>query len=172
MIDIPPSIPVSHVGMKCRISRFLLNRFAAEAGASRGREICGLLLGEANRITDAVAVPNVANDQALGFVLDSHAHLRIGREARERGLRILGHYHSHPSGNPRPSANDARNAEEPGVLWLIVVGGEQSLWISRAGGTVEGAFDPVVMEVETTALQPRRADANRGRGTTMAPQGR
>jgi proteasome lid subunit RPN8/RPN11 len=138
--------------MKCRISRFLLNRFADEARAAGGREVCGLLLGEQGHITHAVAVANVASDPASGFSLESRAHLRSSRFARERGLRIVGHYHSHPSGDPRPSADDARNAGDPDVLWLIVTATEQVMWISRAGGVVEDAFDPVRIVVESTSV--------------------
>jgi proteasome lid subunit RPN8/RPN11 len=155
MIDIPPSIRVQNLGMKCRISRQVLHRCASEASRSPGLESCGLLLGQKGWVREAVALPNRSPDPARAFGLDPEEQLHASRELRQQGHHIVGHYHSHPGGSAVPSRTDADHAERQGVYWLIVTSEEQRLWISRPGGRVEGAFEPVVLEVdETTALQP------------------
>ncbi len=110
-------------------------------------EHCGLLVGSDGAIADLVAIPNVSASPASSFELDPAAHLAAARHAREQGKRIVGHYHSHPSGDASPSHADARRAREQGLYWLILGGGEARLWISRAGGSMLGAFEPVELEV-------------------------
>ncbi|MDB5697485.1 MAG: hypothetical protein JWN69_289 [Alphaproteobacteria bacterium] len=163
--------------MKCRISRDLLDRFAAEAEAAAPREVCGLLLGNRGMISASVALPNSADDPFRGFAIAPADQFAAARAARAAGLRILGCYHSHPSGVTTPSLADAAQAGEAGFYWMIVHGARRRLWISRTQGKVAGRFDPVELEIvetpafqETTALQPAGAGANRRRGTSLAPR--
>jgi proteasome lid subunit RPN8/RPN11 len=44
------------------------------------------------------------------------------KKARASGAAIIGCYHSHPEGAPRPSARDLAGAKEEDFLWLIVAG--------------------------------------------------
>lgn len=136
--------------MRCEISRRLLDHLAGRARAFPGEEICGLLLGETGRIVDAVATRNSAPDPTSSFALDASDHLMTSRRARERGLRIVGHYHSHPGGSPWPSRADAGQAEQQGVYWLIFGSGQWRLWVSRRGGPVHGAYHPVAMAADHT----------------------
>ena len=117
-----------------------LQRSAAAAG---NREICGLLLGRPDLIDEAVPIPNASADPMRGFELDPASHLAASRAARQAGKTVVGHYHSHPSGNASPSTADALLAEEQGRLWLILARGEARLWDSRRGGKVLNAFEPV-----------------------------
>jgi proteasome lid subunit RPN8/RPN11 len=135
------------MGMKARISRSLLDRCGAEAARAAPLEACGLLLGSPGRIMDGVAIPNAAADPRNGFELELRAHIAAARQARSQGMSIIGHYHSHPSGDARPSVRDAAQALEEGVLWLIL-GNEASLWMARAGGRWLGAFDPVQLAID------------------------
>jgi len=133
--------------MKWTISRGLAERLRAEAKAAGKSEICGLLLGREGRIEAAAPVPNVAPDPRRAFLLDPATHLRVSREARQGGTRIIGCYHSHPGGDPRPSALDAAHAAEQGFHWLILADDGETLWRSRTGGPVAGAFEPVALEI-------------------------
>jgi proteasome lid subunit RPN8/RPN11 len=133
--------------MKCRISRFLLDSIADRCAARPTLESCGLLLGEEGEILAAVDVPNRAADPARRFELDSAAHLATSRAARGAGMRIIGHYHWHPSGSAMPSTDDRLAADRDGVYWLILAATDRRLWISRRGGSLEGAFDPVALSL-------------------------
>ncbi|MBK5264824.1 MAG: M67 family metallopeptidase [Alphaproteobacteria bacterium] len=121
--------------MDVRISRDLLDRILADAAHGQGEERCGLLLGEADHIRDVRFAANVALDPTRHFELDPAILLATHKSARAGGARILGHYHSHPSGTVVPSAIDAQCAAPDGSLWLIVAGAQAALW--RATGTGE-----------------------------------
>lgn len=98
--------------------------FAALSG-SFPEEGCGLLLGRRDAaavgIERVVASPNIAENREKTFEIDPGLRLRTQREARGAGLEIVGHFHSHPFGEPAPSDTDrARAALEPDLIWLIM----------------------------------------------------
>jgi desampylase len=127
--------------MKLQISRTLLDDLRARAAASPDAEICGLLLGGGGEVREARACANVAADPRDSFEIDPSALIAAHRAARQGGPALLGHYHSHPNGDPRPSARDAA-AAEPGSYWIIIGGGELRCWL--AGD--ERSFRPVGIE--------------------------
>jgi proteasome lid subunit RPN8/RPN11 len=82
-------------------------------------ECCGLLIGTAESIVEAARTANLASDPNR-FEMDPGDHIRARREARTRGLDVLGFYHSHPRSPAVPSARDRAEAWYPGYLYLIV----------------------------------------------------
>ncbi|WP_336972115.1 M67 family metallopeptidase [Sphingobium aromaticiconvertens] len=128
--------------MDVRISRTLLEEILVAAAGQR-QEICGLLLGGEGRIDAILPAANVAADPARHFELDPAVLLGAHRAARAGGPRIVGHYHSHPSGHSVPSATDAACAVPDGSLWLIVGGGEGRLWRAASEGDGGVRFDAV-----------------------------
>ncbi len=108
------------------------------AQAALPAEACGLLLGTALHVERAEPAANVAAHPERSFEIDPATLLRWHREARGLGLQVVGHYHSHPNGLPRPSATDAARAAEDGQLWIIVAADALTGWIRTADG-----FDPV-----------------------------
>ncbi|MDO6413256.1 M67 family metallopeptidase [Sphingomonas sp. BIUV-7] len=109
------------------ISRQCLDRLIALAAASPSREICGLLFGTEDRIDAVVPTANVAVRPEDMFEIDPAALIAAHRAERAGGARLVGHYHSHPSGSLLPSSRDMV-AAEPGRLWLILARGEAGLW--------------------------------------------
>jgi proteasome lid subunit RPN8/RPN11 len=146
--------------MKCRISSALLSRLVTEAGRAGENEICGLLLGSQRIIADALAAPNVAGDPRARFEIDPAVHLAASRTARNIGQAIVGCYHSHPNGPAVPSEGDSKHAWQSGFYWLIVAKGDARLWIADTSGGLM-RFSPVLLEIETIALQPSSPLANR-----------
>lgn len=130
-----------------------MDRLLVEAAASTDREVCGLLFGSGDSIDGAEATANVAADPTRWFEIDPAALFAAIRAERGGGPRILGHYHSHPSGSPEPSAHDAAAALDAGRLWLILGHGEALLWRAVPGGVMQGGFEAVRLVVE---------DGNRG----------
>ncbi len=134
--------------MTIRISRALMDRLLVEAAADPDREVCGLLFGTDDSIEAAEAAVNVAADPARWFEVDPAALFGAIRAERAGGPRLLGHYHSHPSGSSAPSAHDAAAAMDAGRLWLILGRDEALLWRAAAGGPVQGGFEPVRLVVD------------------------
>ena len=91
----------------------------AHALAERPRECCGVLLGAGDEIVEAVATRNVATSSGQYFI-DPKGHIDARRDARQRGLDVVGFYHSHPLSPPLPSARDLAEATYSGSLYLIV----------------------------------------------------
>lgn len=126
------------------ISSTLLARLLTEAINSPEAEICGLLFGDTQRIGAAEACANVATSPARSFEIDPAALFAAHRRARAGGPALIGHYHSHPSGAPEPSARDAAQAMGDGALWLILTARAARLWRTDRAG----AFEPVALEVQ------------------------
>ena len=126
------------MGVSVSISSGLLARLIAAADASPDAEICGLLFGAADRIDAAEACANISANPARTFEIDPAALFAAHRLARGGGAAVVGHYHSHPSGEPVPSPRDAAQAMGDEALWLILGGGKARLWRSvEIGAFVE-----------------------------------
>ncbi|MBJ7378145.1 M67 family metallopeptidase [Sphingobium sp.] len=125
--------------MRVEISRILLERIMALA-AGDVHEVCGLLLGSDDRIEAIAPAVNVAPDPARHFELDPATLIAAHRAARSGGPKIIGHYHSHPSGIAAPSATDAACAAPDGNLWLIVGAGDATIWRAGPGTAVNVHF--------------------------------
>jgi proteasome lid subunit RPN8/RPN11 len=59
-------------------------------------ECCGLLVGDSGEIVDAIRTRNIAGDRSR-FLIDPKDHIDGRRDARRRGLEVVGFYHSHRS---------------------------------------------------------------------------
>jgi len=132
--------------MKVEISRVLLEQIMSEAAAD-ANEVCGLLMGDASRIAAIRPAANVAPDRARHFELDPVVLVAAHRAARAGGERIVGHYHSHPSGMALPSATDAASAAADGSFWLIVGSGVARLWIATAGEGGKVRFEEALLDI-------------------------
>jgi desampylase len=98
----------------------VLDEIDSHARLAAPRECCGLLLGTANAIHDFVRSPNLADDPTRRFLIDPRAHFDARRRARDRGLALVGFYHSHPHSAPVPSATDLEGATYADHWYLIV----------------------------------------------------
>ena len=97
----------------------------AHAHATWPAECCGLLIGSTDSIDEAVPVRNVAavaggKNPVTTYVIDPGDHITVRREARQRGLTVVGFYHSHPSSRAWPSPTDIAEANYADALYVIV----------------------------------------------------
>jgi len=133
------------MGMKCRISRSVLERIRQESAVAAPREACGLLFGDAQEVSGSQAVENVAEEPERRFEIAPAALFAALRAERSGGARIAGYWHSHPGGDARPSATDAAMAAPDGKLWLIVAGEEARLWRAEPDGPEHGRFREIAI---------------------------
>lgn len=86
-------------------------------------EICGVLSGthgEASSRAEAVhPVDNVADRPTVRYALDSEEMLAVVESVEEDGRDVVGFYHSHPNGPPRPSETDVEQATWRGYSYVI-----------------------------------------------------
>jgi proteasome lid subunit RPN8/RPN11 len=134
------------MAMKVEISITDRQRILNHAASSRD-EVCGLLLGDVGQIARVRPCANVSDMPARRFELDPAALIAAWREGRAGGPCVIGHYHSHPTGDARPSATDAAEAAADGAIWVIAAAGQVMAWRAVAAGAVHGRFDPVALIV-------------------------
>lgn len=133
-------IPLSDKeSVKLFISSSLVERILQESLINPDEEICGLLIGKKDLITEIWPMVNVAPDPRRFFQMDEAALIQAHRDARNRYLNVIGHYHSHPSGSCRPSPRDAALAHD-GQYWLIAASNKIEGWYAGGNGMVEGIF--------------------------------
>lgn len=101
------------------ISRAVLDEVVAHARDALPAECCGVLLGGVGAITEAARAANLSADPNR-YLIDPKTHIDVRRDARVRGLAVVGFYHSHPHSPAEPSESDLREASYPDHLYLIV----------------------------------------------------
>jgi len=97
----------------------VLKDIAAHAELTVPDECCGLLVGTSTGIVDSVRSANLADDPTRRFLIDPKTHIETRRRASERGLAVVGFYHSHPLSAPVPSVTDLEGASYPDHWYLI-----------------------------------------------------
>lgn len=117
----------------------LAEQIHQQAAAASPRECCGLIEGlrdgQAFRIIALHPARNLAVE-ADRFDIDPRDHLAAAKAARAGGHVLIGCYHSHPGGAPRPSTRDLAGAGEENFLWLIVAGDELAAFVYFCGDFV------------------------------------
>lgn len=124
------------MGMQIKISSAVVTTIRLSSAQSTPREACGLLFGDAGRIQRATTATNVAQLPERSFEIDPTVLFAALRAERAGGAQVLGYWHSHPSGDPAPSATDAEMAAGDGKLWLIWGGEGFTMSRSDPGGFV------------------------------------
>ena len=105
------------------IPRELLKRIIDHAREEFPKEACGLLAGWKEKngdivVKEAYRTKNIA-DSPHRYEMEPRSMYEAFLDADSKGIDILGAYHSHPYGEPEPSAYDEERAH-PGFIYLIV----------------------------------------------------
>ena len=103
-----------------RVARSALDAVVAHARSAAPDECCGLLLGTVDDIVAARPTRNASEDAIRRYVVDPKDHFDGRRDARARGLEVVGFYHSHPHSPAAPSETDRAEASFDDHLHLIV----------------------------------------------------
>jgi len=103
-----------------RVSARVLDDVVRHARLAAPEECCGILIGTCDLIEDAKPARNVAERRQARYVIDPQDHFDALREARRRGLEVIGFYHSHPRSAASPSEVDRAEASYPDQLYLII----------------------------------------------------
>ncbi|WP_440763364.1 desampylase [Natronorubrum sp. DTA7] len=103
------------------------DRILERAREESPAEICGIFGGEyvptpdgRSRVRSQYPAENVAETPRTRYRIDPEAQLEIFERLESGGEEIVGFYHSHPRGPPRPSATDEAQATWPDRSYLIV----------------------------------------------------
>ena len=108
-----------------RVRADVLEAMTAHARREQPRECCGILVGGADEIVEAVAAANVAEEPIRCYEVSPADHIAQVRRCRdaaragEDALRIVGVYHSHPHSAPVPSPTDLDQAYKEYVYVIV-----------------------------------------------------
>ena len=135
-----------------QISPEALGAIVRRARQARPRECCDILVGTREAVVEAVQTRNLAREPTR-FLIDPRGHIEARRDARRRGLKVVGFYHSHPQTAPYPSPRDLTEASYSDCLYLIVsvARGRAETKLFRLAG---GGFVEVGLVVQNTSLAP------------------
>jgi len=155
--------------MVLRIAQAQMESIRGHGARDYPSECCGALLGKAEgetkQVLEVVALKNLRHDPGHAqellpvddlareternrFLIDPLEQLRMEKDARSRGLDVLGYYHSHPDHPARPSVYDREHAW-PWYSYIIVsvergVAKDLTCWVLAEDGAV---FNPESVEV-------------------------
>ncbi|WP_390586535.1 Mov34/MPN/PAD-1 family protein [Erythrobacter sp. MTPC3] len=110
------------------VPQTLIETLVRAANAAGVRECCGLLVGRGGELSDAIETRNVHPSPETHFEIDPQPLIGAHRAERGGGPALMGYFHSHPAGDPRPSRTDRAMASRDGRIWAIVAGGDVMFW--------------------------------------------
>src|SRR5579884_1196964 len=168
--------------MAVRLTQGHIDSIRAHGAREYPNECCGAMLGvEVNgvkEVRELAPLRNLRHDRARAeevlplsepernrFLSDPEDMLRVEKDARKRGLDVIGFYHSHPDHPARPSGYDREHAF-PWYSYVIISveagkPGTYTSWMLRED---RSEFDEEFIEVLRTAVS--------GEATAIAEGGR
>jgi len=121
---VDPVVAPGHATTRLHLPTALRRDLASLVEASYPFEACGVMVGRAE--AEKVIVEGIFHARNLNverardrFLLDPKDFMAADRAAREKGLDIVGIWHSHPDHPARPSITDLEAAWE-GYSYLII----------------------------------------------------
>lgn len=107
-----------------KLSESIYNALRTHGEETYPHECCGVLLGRShdgvNEVEESVRAGNTRTDSAHNrYSIAPQELVRIQRQGRERGLDIVGFYHSHPDHPAQWSKTDFAEAHWIGCSYVI-----------------------------------------------------
>ena len=102
-----------------RLRRDVYLRMVGDCYDKLPNEACGLLAGAPDHATVCYPITNAAASSRV-YELDPKEHLRADRDAEDRGLELIGVYHSHTHTPAYPSPTDVEQAPDPAWHYVLV----------------------------------------------------
>lgn len=117
-----------------KLTQEQFDQIVAQGLEGKPLEICGFLVGRSGASSEnqkevLEVIPVESDDKsALTYQMNPLQQMRAERDVRNRGLEIIGIYHTHPATEPYPSKTDVAQAHWgetdellfPGYSYLIV----------------------------------------------------
>ena len=107
-----------------KIPQDIIDELISQAQLDAPNETCGYLLGIENGESEAEVTENYwmenIDHSPEHFSFSPREQFAALRYAREKGLKILTNWHSHPASPSRPSQEDLRLANDPTIRYAIL----------------------------------------------------
>ena len=103
-----------------KISRRELLLIKQHAEFETPNECCGILGGKNNQVKNVYHIDNVVASPTR-YLMDPEQQLKATLDLENRGLEIIGFYHSHTNSEAYPSSTDVRMAVQSGWLDILYI---------------------------------------------------
>lgn len=145
--------------------RFLRNQFrqieeeARRAASTNGREICGLIL-KTDSFLELIQVRNKAK-RSGGFAFYFGEVRAVAKKASLKGHEIVGTFHSHPVGLPKPGRLDLCSTLDDSLMLIFdVTGNAVRLWHIKDQKAQERSFTLISVRSRQQS-SPKRIASNK-----------
>jgi len=112
------------VGFTIKLKKEDLNRLHRHAKEEYPKECCGILVGLIGFEKEIKEVHECRNISVIANSYEIHPDdmYKVDKETRDKGLEVIGFYHSHPDRPPTPCPDTDRDREMalPGYFYLII----------------------------------------------------
>lgn len=102
------------------ISKSDLKKILKHGEETYNEECCGLLIGTENKVLEVRKMRNTnSGTRSRRYNIDPLELMKVENEVDERGLEIIGIYHSHPDHPARPSQFDLDHSF-PNLSYMVL----------------------------------------------------
>ncbi len=118
------------------ISQKLLDDILSHCKETYPEEACGLLAGKTYSVERVYRIRNI-NNSNVTHEMDPKEQLRSEKDMREKGLKLIVIYHSHPSSSAYPSQTDVAGVYWPGDPDMQLYPGVCHMIVGPVDGNIE-----------------------------------
>jgi proteasome lid subunit RPN8/RPN11 len=101
------------------IPKQILDAMLAHCREAGPNEACGILGGKGREVSELYRTGNAENSP-VSYLMDSKEQFRVLKDMREKGLSMVGIFHSHPASAAYPSPKDVSLAFYEDAAYVIV----------------------------------------------------
>lgn len=101
------------------LKKEIVEQIIEDAKKQSPNEACGIIAGSGER--GVLFYPMENTDKSpVSYFMSPQQQLQVAKDIRNKGLEMLGIYHSHPHSEAYPSAKDVELAFYPEAYYIIV----------------------------------------------------
>ncbi len=128
------------------IPNSVISEMVEHAREGHPNEVCGIVAGKDFASSHAYRMTNT-EPSPVSYQMDPKEQLRVEKNMREQGEKMLAIYHSHPDSEAYPSAKDAREAYQWNWNALyIIIGMIKNTPSIRAFSIEDGRIDEITVK--------------------------
>lgn len=129
------------------IAKNLFERMIEHSKREFPNEACGILSGSTERVNKVYEMTNVEKSPQT-FFMDAREQLKVMKEIRNEGQKMIGIYHSHVASLAFPSDHDVELALYPEVSYVIISIKDRENPSVRSFKIVEGKIREEELKIE------------------------
>ena len=96
-----------------------------QAESEKPNESCAILFGKENKTLEIFPAKNI-EESPVNFTISNEQLIEAYQTAENKGLKIIGIFHSHPNSIAVPSETDKKFMQSNPVTWIIYSGIERN----------------------------------------------